>query len=110
MADYNDFAKIEIRAGIIVRAEEFLRAKNPSYKVWVDFGSELGIKTTSAQITHIYSLSTLVGRQVLGVTNIGQRNIAGFLSEFLLLGLPDAKGHIHLVTYEDKSLQGARLV
>ena len=110
MADYNDFAKIEIRAGIIVKAEEFTRAKNPSYKVWVDFGADLGIKTTSAQITHLYSPDTLVGRHVLGVTNIGQRNIAGFLSEFLLLGLPNEKGHINLVTYEDKNLQGARLI
>ncbi len=110
MADYNDFAKIDIRAGVITKAEVFERAKNPAYKVWVDFGPELGIKASSAQITQHYAVSELVGKAVLGVVNIGQRNIAGFVSEFLLLGLPDAKGHIRLATYDhDASLLGARL-
>ncbi len=109
MADFNDFQKIEIRAGIIQKAEPFERARNPAYKVWVDFGPELGVRTSSAQITHKYSLEELPGRRVLGVVNIGTRNIAGFLSEFLLLGLPDSEGHIHLASYEDGHLKGARL-
>ena len=110
MADYNDFVKIDIRAGVITRAEIFERARNPAYKVWVDFGPDLGVKASSAQITHHYKIEELPGRPVLGVVNIGQRNIAGFVSEFLLLGLPDAKGQIHLASYDNKeSLLGAKL-
>jgi tRNA-binding protein len=109
MAEYDDFMKIDIRAGIVTRAELFPRARNPAYKVWVDFGGDIGAKTTSAQVTHLYTVETLLGRRVLGVVNIGTRNIAGFASEFLLLGLPDSKKRIHLVSYEEDDLQGARL-
>ncbi len=108
MAEYEDFSKIDIRAGVIVKAEPFPRARNPAFKVWVDFGDEVGVKATSAQVTHQYSLENLVGMRVIGVVNIGTRNIAGFTSEFLLLGLPDSKNHIHLVSYEG-NLKGARL-
>ncbi len=109
MAEYQDFAKLDIRAGVIVKAEEFTRARNPSYKVWVDFGDEVGVKTTSAQITHHYQLADLPGRRVFGLVNIGERNIAGFLSQFLLLGLPDQQGNIHLATYDGDPKQGAKL-
>ena len=109
MATYEDFSKIEIRAGIVVKAEEFDRARNPAFKVWVDFGPEIGVKATSAQVTRICTLDSLQGRKVLGVVNIGQRNIAGFLSEFLLLGFPDKEGRIHLAGYDDECVQGARL-
>jgi len=109
MAEYDDFMKIDIRAGIVTRAEPFPRARNPAYKVWVDFGGDIGVKTTSAQVTHLYTVETLLGRRVLGVVNIGTRNIAGFASEFLLLGLPDSKKRIHLVSYEEDDLQGVRL-
>ncbi|MBP6219167.1 MAG: tRNA-binding protein [Oligoflexales bacterium] len=109
MITYEDFSKIDIRAGIVVKTEEFPRARNPAYKVWVDFGHDIGVKATSAQITKIYTLDNLLGRKVLGVVNIGQRNIAGFLSNFLLLGFPDKEGRVHLAGYDDNSVQGARL-
>lgn len=109
MADFNDFQKIEIRAGIVQKAEVFERVRTPAYKVWVDFGPEIGVKKTSAQITNQYKTDELIGRRVLGVVNIGTRNIAGFVSEFLLLGLPDTNGHIHLIGYDDDSLQGVQL-
>ncbi len=109
MATYEDFSKIDIRAGVVVKAEVFAKARNPAYKVWVDFGPELGIKATSAQITKIYTPESLPGRKVMGVVNIGQRNIAGFLSEFLLLGFEDKDGSIHLAGYDEPSVQGARL-
>ncbi len=108
MAEYADFTKIDIRAGVITKAEPFLRARHPAFKVWVDFGDEIGVKATSAQITKHYTLESLLGMNVIGVVNIGTRNIAGFTSEFLLLGLPDREHHIHLVTYGD-DLRGARL-
>ena len=109
MADFSDFEKIDIRAGIIQKVESFERARKPSFKVWVDFGTELGVKKTSAQITKHYTLDNLVGKHVLGAVNIGEKNIAGFQTDFLLLGLPDANGDIHLVDFQEPSLIGARL-
>jgi tRNA-binding protein len=109
MAEYADFNKIDIRSGTIIKAEPFERARNPSYKVWVDFGPEIGTKTTSAQITQRYALEDLPGKKVLGVVNIGERNIAGFLSQFLLLGLPDNEGHILLASYDSGPVPGAKL-
>ncbi len=109
MADFDDFMKVDIRAGKIVRCEEFPRARNPSYKIWVDFGPEIGVKATSAQVTKKYSLEDLPGRHVLGAVNLGERNIAGFISQFLLLGLHDDAGDVHLVSYQEPCLMGARL-
>ncbi len=109
MIEYQDFAKVDIRAGKIVRAEDFVRARNPAYKVWVDFGQQIGIKKTSAQIKTNYQLEELIGRTVLGVVNLSPRNIAGFISEFLILGLPDDNGRVHLITYEPSTLVGTRL-
>lgn len=93
-----DFEKVEIRIGTITKAEVFSRAKKPAYKVWVDFGEEIGIKQTSAQITVHYQPEDLIGMQVLGTLNLGSRNIGGFMSEFLLLGIPDENGAIVLLT------------
>ena len=81
---YEEFERVDIRAGTIVRAEPFLRAKKPAYKIWVDFGPEIGVLQTSAQVTVHYKPETLPGRQVAGVVNLGSRNIAGFESQFLL--------------------------
>jgi tRNA-binding protein len=97
---YEDFVRIELRSGVVVKAEEFPRAKKPAYKVWVDFGPEIGIKQTSAQITVHYKPETLPGRMVIGCVNLEPRNIAGFMSEFLLVGFADAKGAICLATAE----------
>lgn len=94
--EYSQFAEVEIRSGTVVQAEPFPKARNPAYKVWVDFGEELGVKKTSAQITEHYELEGLIGKKVMGCVNIGTRNIAGFVSEFLLLGFSDEKGHIFL--------------
>lgn len=109
MISYDDFTKVELRSGTVIKAEEFPRAKKPAYKVWVDFGSEFGILQTSAQITHHYTPETLVGRLVMGCLNLGERNIAGFTSQFLLLGFSDENGDICLVTIDPKVPNGEKL-
>jgi len=106
---YEDFAKVQILAGTIVRAEEFARAKKPAYKVWVDFGNLYGIKQTSAQITTHYQLETLIGKKVLGCVNLGSKNIAGFMSEFLLLGFNDTNATIRLATFDGDVANGEKL-
>jgi len=84
---FDDFMKLDIRAGEIVRAEVFEKAKKPAYKLWVDFGAEVGVKQSSAQITQLYTPEELVGRQVLGVVNFPPRQVADFFSEVLVLGV-----------------------
>ena len=106
---YEDFEKVEIRSGTIVKAEAFPKARKPAYKIWVDFGPELGIKQTSAQVTIHYTPETLVGRQVVGVINLGTRNIAGFESQFLLVGFPDETGAVCLITADPKVPNGKKL-
>jgi tRNA-binding protein len=94
--EFENFLKLKILCGTIVKAETFTKAKNPSYKIWVDFG-EIGIKQSSAQITKHYKTEDLIGTQVIGLVNIPPRNIAGFISEFLLLGLEHEDGGIVLI-------------
>jgi tRNA-binding protein len=94
--EFENFLKLKILCGTIVNAETFAKAKNPSYKIWVDFG-EIGIKQSSAQITKHYKTEDLIGTQVLGLVNIPPRNIAGFTSEFLILGLEHKDGGIVLI-------------
>lgn len=106
---YDIFEFVDIRSGTIVRVEEFPRAKKPAYKVWVDFGGEIGILQTSAQVTVHYTPEALRGRQVLGCVNLGEKNIAGFLSQFLLLGFSDEAGAICLATVDPKVLNGQKL-
>lgn len=106
---YDDFEKVELRSGTIVKVEEFPRAKKPAYKVWVDFGEEIGIKQTSAQITKHYTTEDLIGKQVVGCVNIGSRNIAGFESQFLLVGFPDSAGNVCLVTVDPKVPNGGKM-
>jgi tRNA-binding protein len=106
---YDEFEKVDLRSGTIIKAEEFPRAKKPAYKVWVDFGDDIGVKQTSAQITKHYTLDSLIGKQVAGCINLGEKNIAGFTSEFLLVGFPDENGAICLITVNPAVPNGKKL-
>jgi tRNA-binding protein len=97
MITYADFEQVDIRVGRITRAEPFPEARKPAYKLWVDFGPEIGEKRSSAQITAHYTLENLVGRQELAVVNFPPRQIGKVLSEVLVLGLPDADGQVVLI-------------
>lgn len=106
---YADFEKIELRSGTIIRAEPFSRAKKPAYKIWANFGPEWGIKQTSAQVTAHYTPEGLIGKTIVGCLNLGEKNIAGFLSQFLLVGFPDDSGAICLVTVSPSVPNGQKL-
>ena len=106
---YEAFSKVELRSGTITKAETFPKARKPAYKVWVDFGPELGIKQTSAQITDHYTPENLIGKQVIGCVNLDTKNIAGFMSEFLLVGFEDENGAICLTSCDKKIPNGKKL-
>lgn len=106
---YEDFAKVDLRSGTIVKVEPFPRAKKPAYKIWADFGPDIGILQTSAQVTVHYTPESLVGRVIVGCVNLGEKNIAGFLSQFLLVGFSDANESICLVTVAPKVPNGQQL-
>ncbi|HEY1521970.1 MAG TPA: tRNA-binding protein [Solirubrobacteraceae bacterium] len=105
---YDDFEKVDVRAGVITGVEEFARARKPAYRVEVDFGTEIGTKSSSVQATN-YSRDELVGMPVVGVVNFPPKNIAGFLSQVLILGVDGADGTLSLLTPSRGANPGARV-
>jgi tRNA-binding protein len=107
--NWDDFAKVELRAGTILEALDFPEARKPAYKMRVDFG-DYGIRWSSAQITAHYKLSELPGRQIIGVLNFPPKQIANFISEFLVTGFADDEGNIILASVERAVPNGALLI
>jgi tRNA-binding protein len=108
-ATFDDFLKLDIRAGRVVKAEDFPEARKPAYKLWVDYGPEIGVKKSSAQITANYTLADLEGRLVMGVVNFPPRQIGPFMSEALVVGVPDGDGEVVLMAPDADVPLGARL-
>ena len=111
MADlsFDDFLKVDIRVGRVVDAQPFPEARKPAIKLWVDFGGDLGVRKSSAQITRHYAPEEIVGKQVMAVVNFPPRQIGPFMSEILVLGLPDADGEIVLIGPDQDVPIGGRM-
>ena len=106
---YDDFARVDIRAGTVIAAEPFPEARRPAYKLSIDFGPEIGIKRSSAQLTTHYACDALVGRQVAAVVNFAPRQIGPFMSEVLVLGFPDPAGAVVLIGPDQPVPNGGKL-
>ncbi|WP_109466633.1 tRNA-binding protein [Albibacillus kandeliae] len=106
---FDDFLKVDIRAGTITRAEPYPEARKPAIKLWVEFGPEIGEKKSSAQITRHYDPETLVGKQVIAVVNFPPRQIGKFMSEVLVLGMPDGEDEVVLLRPDITVANGARM-
>lgn len=107
--DFNTFQSVELRVGTIIKAEPFPEARKPAIKVWVEFGGDIGIKQSSAQITAHYDPKSLVGKQIIGCLNLGSMRIAGFKSEFLVIGLTASDGSIILISPDAPVPNGEKL-
>ena len=106
---WDDFQKVELQIGTIIEVEDFPEARKPAFKLWIDFGPEIGVKKTSAQITEHYTPETLIGRQVMAVVNFPPRQIGPFMSEVLTLGVADAEGRVVLLAPDHEAPAGARM-
>jgi tRNA-binding protein len=106
---YDDFAKIDIRVGTVSRVEPYPEARQPAFKLWIDFGPEVGERKSSAQITDHYAIEGLLGRQVAAVVNFPPKQIGAFMSECLVLGFPDDAGRVVLVGPDQGVPDGGRL-
>ena len=107
---FEDFLKIDMRIGEIIAVEEFPKARNPSYKVKIDFGGKIGIKNSSAQITHHYSKEQLLGKSVVAVVNLKPRQIGTYMSEVLIMGFADDNNDIVLFDLDESVPKGSRLL
>ncbi|MBO6853432.1 MAG: tRNA-binding protein [Marivivens sp.] len=106
---FDDFLKVDIRAGRVIRAEPFPEARKPAIKMWIDFGPEIGERKSSAQVTAHYTPEALVGKQVMAVVNFPPRQIGKFMSEVLVLGVADAEGGIVLISPDKDVAAGERM-
>lgn len=106
---FDDFLKVDIRVGTVVRAEPYPEARHPAIKLWIDFGAEIGESKSSAQITRHYDTEGIVGKQVVAVTNFPPRQIGKFMSEVLVLGVPDEDGEVVLLGPDRKTPDGGRM-
>jgi tRNA-binding protein len=106
---FDDFLKVDIRVGTIIKAELYPEARNPSYKLYVDFGPDIGERKTSAQVTVRYTIKELIGKQVAAVINFPDKQIGKFMSEVLVLGFPDDHGAVVLIEPNHKVANGGRL-
>lgn len=106
---FDDFMKVDVRTGRVIKAEPFPEARKPAIKMWIDFGEEIGVRKTSAQVTDHYTPEALIGRQVMAVVNFPPRQIGPFMSEVLVLGVPDESGAIVLVKPDQETPLGGRM-
>lgn len=109
MITYEDFEKVDIRVGKIIKVEDFPEARKPAYKIQIDFGPEIGIKKSSAQITRRYTKDELMGKLVMGVVNFPVKQIGPFMSESLTLGVPDENGDVVLISPTKEVPIGGRM-
>ena len=106
---YDEFLRVDIRVGTVIRTEPFPEARNPALKLWVDFGTKIGQKKTSAQVVQHYSPNSIIGKQVAAVVNFPPKQIGKFMSEVLVVGFPDENGEVVLIQPGQRVPNGGRL-
>jgi tRNA-binding protein len=109
MATMDDFERLDIRVGVVTDAQPFPQARKPAFRLWIDFGGDLGVKRSSAQVTVHYTAEQLIGRQVMAVVNFPPRQIGPFVSEVLTLGVPDPDGAVVLLSPDRPVPKGGRM-